>query len=72
MFSSVSRSYGEKLKIIIYLDQLVTTRTVSDVNFNFFAMLSFMGSNMGLFLGLGVLQFLEMFYFKLSKIKLLP
>ena len=72
MFSSVSRSYGERLKIIIYLDQLVTTRTVSDVNFNFFTMLSFMGSNMGLFLGLGVLQFLEMFYFKLSKIKLLP
>ena len=58
------------MKIRIYLDQHVTTRTVSDINFNFFTMLSFMGSNMGLFLGFGVLQFFEMLYEKLSEIKL--
>ena len=58
------------MKIIIYLDQHVTTRTVSDINFNIFTMLSFTGSNMGLFLGFGVLQFFEMLYEKLSEIKL--
>ena len=56
--------------MVIYLDPDVITRTVSNVNFSVFTTLSFLGSNMGLFLGLGVLQFLEMFYYKLCNIKL--
>ena len=42
--------------------------TANRIQFDFMAALSFLGSNMGLFLGLGVLQFIELFY---SRAKLL-
>ena len=39
---------------------------VSRIAFDFMKVLSYLGSNMGLFLGLGVLQFVEIFYSRAS------
>ena len=43
---------------------LLQIERIRRVPFDFMTVLSYLGSNMGLFLGLGVLQFVEIFYSK--------
>ena len=56
------------MSVLIYFDQTVKIRTIRSKEFNFFKVLSFLGSNMGLYLGLGVLQFLQMIFTQYKQI----
>ena len=55
----------EENMIKIILDRSVKTHKTSLVKFEISQALSFPGANMGLWLGLGVLQLLEIFYEKI-------
>ena len=65
----VSKSTAFKSRVTkIFFPQTVDIERVSMIPFDFMKVLSYLGSNMGLFLGLGVLQFVEMFYSRASLI----
>ena len=63
----LSKSGAFKSRIIkISLPQTVEIERVRRIPFDIMTVLSYLGSNMGLFLGLGVLQFVELFYSKMN------
>ena len=64
---SMSESSGNTTIILISISEYITIEETVMVNFNFLTTLSFLGANMGLWLGLGVVQFMEVFVNCLSQ-----
>ena len=57
---TITKSSGNLTYVTIYFSEEITITKVEMVEFDFVTSLSFLGSNMGLWLGLGTLQFAEL------------